>query len=361
LQERAEELERRLTEIRGMEAVLAGEPPGSREQAINRTLRTLRGQIEAHGGSWEAWSAELGPFREDVRTFLNSRGGWAKRGENGFYFNAVSLGLLLRDALDAQEPDKRPFEAILSLDRQLKARGVDLIVMPIPDKVAVYPDYVAERVPPDRCVSLAMKRMMVRLLESDVEVIDLYTLFRDYRNATEDRIRLYNKRDTHWHNVGAQLAAAAIGRRLRRYAVVQEALAEPSPFVTVRGVQGGGTDMVPGNEKEKVRNDPEYRDHYVGVHYRDGRLYEDVPDSPIIITADSFGRINREIGAQTSAHVAKEIHMPVTLLHAMGSGPNIPWMLAREGPEYLEGRRVLIWTGVARQFVRSDWRQVDLP
>jgi hypothetical protein len=120
----------------------------------------------------------------------------------------------------------------------------------------------------------------------------------------------------------------------------------------------GGDDLA-GRDKERILADPSFDDQCVCVRYKDGQVYADVEDSPVILTADSFGRKRIGMGAQTSAHVALNINLPVTLLHAMGSGPQIPAMLAEQGAGYLKGRRVVVWTGVTRQFW-GQWAMDEL-
>ncbi len=337
----------------------------TREQAMAEMRETIESELAAHGGSWDAWAQELAPFRADVRTFL-AKSGWAKAGKADMRFIGTALQGLLQDRYDHQAQGKRPVDAIIALNEQLRRRGIDLIVMPIPDKAAVYPGRYSDNVPEDRRVALAMRRLMAELNEADVEAIDLFMLFDRWRRRDGDMHLLYQKYDTHWYNRGAQLAAEEIARRLKRYDFVQDALAAGNPFVGEAVFAPPGTDMLKdGSEfQREIAGDPGFRDKVLSVSYRDGRPYEDIADSPVIMTADSFGRIRIDESAHTSAQVALRIGMPVTMLHAMGSGPRIPVMLYRElrrNPDYLDGRKVFIWTGVMRQFHKDDWPVVDLP
>ncbi len=327
----------------------------ARSLAIQAALKQIEAQVNQHGGSWEAWAKQLKVFRGDL-----GRRGPGRISDGKWVFINTSRHMLRKNSLDRPKGEGGPIEAILSLDRQLKQWDIDLIVMPIPDKVAVYPDQLSRNAPEDRRVAIQMYRLMKDLLEADVEVINLYETFADWRKAHGDAQLLYHRYDTHWMNRGSQIAAQEMADRLQRYAFVQKAQSKPNPFVARRGLAPGRAD-IGKHMKEKVESDKAFFDAYLGIHRRDGQGYEDVPDSPVIITADSFGRIMGEYYSFTAAQVAYHIHMPVMRLQGMGSGPRIASMLADEGADYLKGRRVFVWTGVARQFLKSRWHIVDLP
>jgi hypothetical protein len=206
-----------------------------------------------------------------------------------------------------------------------------------------------------------MKRLMRDLLQGGVEVIDLYTVFRDHRDRIRDRYRLYHPYDTHWRNVASQIAADEIAKRLKRYDFVQEAMAEPARYETREEPNPGRADLGSANQRERAENDPDLDDPVLAVYDKvTGGRYVDANDSPVVITGDSFARIYMDKSAHFGAQTAAKINMPVAMLHAMGSGPFVAKLLAEEGPQYIEGKRVFIWTTVARAFYRGQWTVIDL-
>jgi len=73
----------------------------------------------------------------------------------------------------------------------------------------------------------------------------------------------------------------------------------------------------------------------------DGTLYEDDPDSPIVILGDSFTGVYELMDASMlacSAHIARQIGYPVDLLMSYGGGPNVREKLLRRARTSLQAR-----------------------
>ncbi|MCC5829419.1 MAG: hypothetical protein JJU36_08225 [Phycisphaeraceae bacterium] len=322
----------------------------SKPKSIERAdaIATLRTQIETEleraGGSWESWAASLETFRDQLSVATSGRWPWTTHRD--FRFQGAAVQLLRRDRVRGGNESVDPAEAIVHLDRQLRARGIDLIVMFVPDKVAVYPDYLVREPMPEMPVTIQMRRLMHELTTRDVEVIDLYTLYARFRAADPDT-DLYYDRDSHWLNTGARLAADQIAQRLARYDFAQEA-------------RGPARYRLEPHE----RTDGAKADHILRVLQVDSdRQYSDVPRSPVIITGDSFSMYNMHLGGHLSAHVAHRLNMPVSFICREGLGPDLPVELARRHREgrFLEGRRVVVWTFVGRHLERGRWVKLDLP
>lgn len=145
--------------------------------------------------------------------------------------------------------------------------------------------------------------------------------------------------------------AEDVAKRLKRYAFVQKALAGGSPYTVKPHEREGGAkaDFV----------------HLV-VHNDTGKVYSDVPDSPIILTGDSFSMYNMHLNGHSPAHVARHIGLPLTFLCKEGFSHNMPVELAAKAAKgFLDGRRVVVWT-FAERFLRTkrgqkNWQLVDLP
>jgi hypothetical protein len=83
----------------------------------------------------------------------------------------------------------------------------------------------------------------------------------------------------------------------------------------------------------------------------DGTLYEDDPDSPIVILGDSFTGVYELMDCEhsgVSAHIAKEIGYPVDLVMSYGGGPNVREKLLRRGESKLASKKLVIWMMTAR-------------
>lgn len=319
----------------------------TRAESIRQALAAMDAELkESGGGSWKAWAERLEPFRADFREKLAAK----HPVKHNFRLDGTGIRLTLADSVDEMPNGRRPFDCIVHTSEQLKGRGIDLIVAFIPDKVAIYPDYLSEEAPADGIVAIQMKRLMRDLLAKDVECVDLYTAFRDARRKTGDKVHLYYDYDRHWRNAGCRVAAEEIAKRLMRYDFVRKALATGNPYTTKphRRTDGHKTDDV-----------------MLVVRKADGRRYGDVGSSPIILTTDSYGMYNMHLKAHLTAQVAVHVGMPLTFLCQQGLWDNMPLELAKldKSRGYLAGRRVVVWTLIGRAlgYGGRAWSRVPIP
>src|SRR6478672_702214 len=132
----------------------------------------------------QKFAAELGSIAQS----LEKKGVAAGAGQDGWLFFGGELRLLSlgrfwgNDAAKvsrAHKPDLAdPLPAILDFQQQLKARGIDLLLVPVPPKASVYP----EKIVPGFDVRTKdpapeLQRFYEELRASGVDVLDLRKLF----------------------------------------------------------------------------------------------------------------------------------------------------------------------------------------
>ena len=103
-------------------------------------------------------------------------------------------------------------DQIAQLSRYLGAKGMLLLIVPIPDKESVYLDQVPSGFFPQGKGAYGNELPgMFRLLdEQHVAYVDLYSMFLVRR----DELALYWRDDTHWNHAGIALAAELVANRL---------------------------------------------------------------------------------------------------------------------------------------------------
>jgi len=126
------------------------------------------------------------------------------------------------------------FQAIVAFDRALKERGTDLIVMPVPHQVMVYGHRLDGAIQPQHNLWPAYTEGLIRLLEADVEVLDLTESFARY--AGEGLV--LHAADHHWSSPGMDLAAQRLSQRLSRYPHLEAYRSGQEAFVEKRKTQG---------------------------------------------------------------------------------------------------------------------------
>ncbi|HAZ64868.1 MAG TPA: hypothetical protein DCZ72_14825, partial [Armatimonadetes bacterium] len=282
-------------------------------------------------------------------------------GDDGWLFFRRGFEYLAADDLRDQADGRDPLAAITDFQQQLAGRGIDLLLVLIPDKVEVYPERAGLEVPADGLVQPTTRRLVAELSAAGVETVDLLAAMLAAKAA--DPTLLYLPTDTHWTPAGLELAAATIAARVRAYpwytAGTTAYTREPIEF----GRQGDLVGMLGGAAAADFR--PE-RLTARQVRLPDGTFYADDPASPIVVLGDSFCGIYHHEDCEhagLSAHLAAELGQPVDLLMAHGSGPRIRGQLARRGAAAIDAKQLVVWTVAASDLWQywAPWDPIPLP
>ena len=106
-----------------------------------------------------------------------------------------------------------PLPAIVDFHRQLKKMGVELLMVPVPPKSVIYPDYLSDQLatspekPPLR-IDTDSQAFYQLLRKEGIQVLDLTSFFLANRFHKEGA--LYCKQDTHWSGNGTVMTARRI-------------------------------------------------------------------------------------------------------------------------------------------------------
>ena len=134
-------------------------------------------------------------------------------------FRLLSLGRFWGDEAPkvsrAHKPElANPVPAILDFQQQLKARGIALVVVPVPPKAAIYPEKIVPgfNVRSDDPAPM-LHRFYDELRAAGVDVLDLTPML--VQNRENPRGAVFCKTDSHWSGIGCVLAAHAIAENVR--------------------------------------------------------------------------------------------------------------------------------------------------
>lgn len=112
-----------------------------------------------------------------------------------------------KNALDylPRENEKKIQENIIKLNQKLKEQNITLILLPIPLKYTIYPEYFM--LSPDQINKSGYLRFRKFFQDNpQIHFVDLYKVFTE----NKDQLALYFKTDLHWTDVGAYLASKEI-------------------------------------------------------------------------------------------------------------------------------------------------------
>ena len=278
-----------------------------------------------------------------------------------------------------------PIQAILRFRDQLKAKGVELLVVITPGKPSVYP----ERLTGTAINSAGHgKKILDSLAKLGLNTVDLYTPLLSAKADDSNLGALYLNDDTHWTPRGAELAASVIAKKVREMAeagvvdigeasidfVANDSLADRMGDIgemsglnkfnvfKVQQVIGHVVSQQEASERMEAPADS-LSDSTVVRDTTKTPFKDDFRKAKILILGDSFSRIyqtDAPVNAGWIAHFAKEMGRPVaSIVSDGGASTLVREKLARKAG-VLKGKKLLIWEFVERdlRFGAEGWKEV---
>jgi acetyltransferase AlgX (SGNH hydrolase-like protein) len=257
-----------------------------------------------------------------------------------------------------------PIPAIVDFHDQLKRRGIDLLLLPVPPKAAIYP----EEILPDvdlhgETAAPFLARFYDELRKREIDVVDLAPVF--LQNRASEHGPVFCKTDSHWSGFGCVLAAQTITEKIREKLAGQprKNYAAEWKETTIKGDLGdlaGPNTKKPEPEKIAVRTISDKET---------GAAINPDPNSPLLIIGDSHTLVFHDFLAEKSGlldQLAYEIGFAPDLIGTRGSGATSVrvslYRRARKDPDYLARKKVIVWCFAAREFTESDqgWDKVPV-
>jgi hypothetical protein len=182
--------------------------------------------------------------------------------------------------------------------------------------------------------------------------------------STSSALPLFQPQDTHWTTRGLELVAGIVAERIKQYPWYKGIAAHRRTYTTKDEPFTRHGDLharLP--EAERAKFAPETLIGHQVVN-PDGSLYEDDPDSPIVVLGDSFTGVYELMDCEhagVSAHIAKQIGYPVDLVMSYGGGPNVREKLVKRGLDKLARKKLVIWMMTARDLYdhAEGWQHLD--
>ncbi|HJT30490.1 MAG TPA: hypothetical protein VJ783_00380 [Pirellulales bacterium] len=260
-----------------------------------------------------------------------------------------------------------PLPAIVDFNDQLKKAGIDLLLVPVPAKAAVYPDRLDTALQPptgdQQRFDPHQKRFYDLLTERGVTVVDLLLSFIEHRDTGQPG--MYCQTDSHWSGAAVALAAQTIAEQLRDRPWFSD-LAKMKYDTESREIEISGDLARMIDEKQPARERLSLE--FVGV--RQGGVLlpvETSRDSPVLLMGDSHTLVFHDPelfakGAGLPDHLALRLGGPVDLVGVRGSGASTTRIELLRRRDNLKGKKLVIWCFSFREFTESftGWRQVPV-
>ena len=266
-------------------------------------------------------------------------------------------------------PQPDPVQAIVQFHAQLAARGIELILLPVPGKATMHPEYFTHGVAQDTPgLHNRSYRAFVRALEAQgIRVFDPTDRLAAFAHA--HGTPAYLATDTHWTPAAMEHIAAALAQELRPLLPAAPAAAvfrRETVSVTHLGDLGQMLKLPSGTGWPA----PETVEIHAVRPVAAGAAGAIDPAADVLLLGDSFSNIYalRSMGWGASAglaeHLALALNRPVDALRRNDAGAYATReMLAHEvasGCNRLTGKKVVVWEFAARELVQGDWKFLDL-
>ena len=112
---------------------------------------------------------------------------------------------------DVSRTGTNPLPVMLDSQKRLKEIGVQLLIVPVPTKVSIYPEKLAKELETSEAPSDYLQLLSL----AGLNVLDLHAVFRKHREEPRNR-PLYCAQDSHWTPDACRLAARAIYQRIEK-------------------------------------------------------------------------------------------------------------------------------------------------
>lgn len=283
-----------------------------------------------------------------------------------------------------------PIQAILRFRDQLKAKGVELLVVIVPGKPSIYPERLTGRKSrAGNSIRSHGKIILDSLAKLGLHTVDLYTPLLTAKVGDADLGPLYLNDDTHWTPRGAELAAAVIALNVRLLAdagvidigenkveyVASDSLADRigdigemsglNKFGTFKVQKVTGHVVSQQSVSKRIEPPADSLSDSVAVYDTTKTPFkDDFRKSKILILGDSFSRIyqtDAPVNAGWIAHFAMNLDCPVSSIVSDGGASTLVREKLARKAGVLKGKKLLIWEFVERdlRFGAEGWKEVD--
>ncbi len=267
------------------------------------------------------------------------------------------------------QPD--PVLAIVDFKKQLEARNIHLILMPVPTKGVIEPERLSGRYDSGPLAAVqnpSYADFLSQMKEAGVDILDVTDAL--IQNKEETGRSQYLKTDTHWTPEGMELAASLLAEKIKSLEVVS---GEPA-MELVRGQaavedQGDIAAMLKLPEGNIL-----YPAQVAEIHpvKKPGDSpWSSDPSSEILVLGDSFANIYSldAMGWGASSGLIEQLsfllQQPVDAILRNDAGAHATRdLLSKElthGRDRLAGKKVVVWEFAMRELAVGDWKILPLP
>lgn len=264
------------------------------------------------------------------------------------------------DLSEANKNKTDPVPVIAKYAQELKDLGVELLLVPVPPKAAIYPKHLAANV--DSATVPGLADFLAKLKAEGVEVLDLEAEFRKHL-VEKPEVQLYCSTDSHWSPYACELVAGLVAERFK-------ALQQPDAGFKVLDEEKleflGDlieAEQKAGMEKEVLPLRRAGKADAEGVSLVEGDV-----SSPLVVIGDSHLQVFRRGGAMLATqagfidHLQARLNATVQEFSMQAGGADGPRReVARatvSNPDFWKSKKAVVWLFTAREFTQGRWKEL---
>ncbi len=260
-----------------------------------------------------------------------------------------------------------PLPVIVKYNEELKALGVELLLVPVPCKAAIYPEKLDGKI--DAKTVPSMGAYFAKLKAAGVNVLDLESVFIAERTEHPDK-QLYCATDSHWSPFAAQLVAKIVAENYKGLKEISENSLADLITLPVETIEFHG-DLIEGTQKASVPKDKlplQRAGEAVPPNGKAVRTLESDPKSAMLVIGDSHLQVFRKGGNMITTQAGFVDHLQVALPTAVeeitmqaggADGPRVEVARATaKNPDFWAKKKIVVWVFTAREFTQGRWRVI---
>lgn len=327
-----------------------GEPPGIfrvfRERPTSESLAAFEHELEDASVTVRT----LRPWMQAAQFFALGEGGAKVHvGRNGWMFYTPGVNTTTQRPKPGESTPREALAAVIAFRDALAARGIRLIVVPVPNKESVYPQWLSSASePPARIINLDTRAVFDVCATAGIEVVDLFARYRE-----SSRVPYYLMQDTHWSPHGIDAAARGVAERI--------GTRSDAPFQTRAATLDVHGDLV------RMIHSSIIESQLTPEHIETTQVLETAsPNATVLVLGDSFSRIfqtDEPHDAGFVAHLARYLGQPVASLVNDGGAATLVRQELYRRPKLLANTKIVVWEFTERdlRLGTDGWQIVPLP
>ena len=293
-------------------------------------------------------------FSRESPRYVPVRDGWVTKSSMQL-FRFFNPDLFPPPEDPSADPTLGLVNAIADAHEQLARRGVELLVVPIPTRLNIYPEVLVGGQLDAGCAP-GLERFNARLRARGVEVLDLLPHLVAERasfDAEQDDL-VCLRANGHWTPKGAGLAARAIADHVRSRSWYE------APAHTDSRLERFTATWQPDGEVLAEGVDAPVLEFERVVAAAGEKVERTNKHSPIVLWGDSFTVIFKAEGADLPRRLHHLLGGPIDVIASQGSGPDTTRITFGRRGNATDGKQIVIWAFATRSLLRGKWEKIRL-